>query len=56
MNYAIDQGWIESNPVLDRMKRVKETRRTVVLPRPEDIALVARVRPTEDMLAFLEGL
>jgi integrase/recombinase XerD len=45
MNYAIDQGWVESNPVLDRMKRVKETRRTVVLPRPEDIALVVSRAP-----------
>ena len=34
INYAIDQGWLESNPVLARMKRVEERRDPIVLPRP----------------------
>jgi integrase/recombinase XerD len=32
MNYAIDQGWREDNPVLARMKRLKEQRDPIVLP------------------------
>ena len=45
INYAIDQGWIESNPILARMKRVKERRDPIVLPRPEDISLVVSRAP-----------
>jgi integrase/recombinase XerD len=45
INYAIDQGWLESNPVLARMRRIEERRDPIALPRPEDIALVAERAP-----------
>jgi integrase/recombinase XerD len=45
VNFAMDQGWIESNPVLPRMKRVKERRDPVVLPVREHIALVIERSP-----------
>ncbi len=45
INFAIDQGWLESNAVLARMKRVKERRDPIVLPRPEDIDLVLSRAP-----------
>jgi integrase/recombinase XerD len=40
MNYAMDEGWIESNPVLARLSRLKERRDPIVLPSDRDIALV----------------
>jgi integrase/recombinase XerD len=40
VNYAIDQGWTESNPVLPRMRLLKERRDPIFLPSHEDIALV----------------
>lgn len=40
INYAIDQGWCESNPVLPRMRRLKERRDPIVLPLPSHIELV----------------
>ena len=45
LNYAIDQGWLESNPVLARMRRIEERREPIALPRPEDIALVIERAP-----------
>jgi len=53
VNFAVDQGWMESNPVLARMKRVKETREPIALPRPEDIALVVSRAPgmVKDLVA-----
>ena len=45
LNYAIDQGWLESNPVLARMRRIEERRDPITLPRPEDIALVIERAP-----------
>jgi integrase/recombinase XerD len=39
-NYAIDQGWLEANPVLPRMKRVEEKREPIVLPAQADVDLV----------------
>jgi integrase/recombinase XerD len=52
MNYSIDQGWIENNPVLARMKRVKEAREPIVLPRQTDIDVVRARAPgmIKDML------
>src|SRR5262249_14985442 len=44
-NYAIDQGWLESNPVLARMKRIEERRDPIMLPRQEDIDLVLAGAP-----------
>jgi integrase/recombinase XerD len=32
LNFAIDQGWRDDNPVLPRMRRVKEHRDPIVLP------------------------
>jgi integrase/recombinase XerD len=40
MNHAIDQGWIENNPVIPRMRRLKERRDPIVLPSHRDIDLV----------------
>ena len=45
INYAVDQGWLESNPVLARMRRIEERREPIALPRPEDIALVIERAP-----------
>jgi integrase/recombinase XerD len=45
INFAIDQAWLESNPVLARMKRVAERRDPIVLPRQEDIDLVLARAP-----------
>jgi integrase/recombinase XerD len=33
MNYAIDENWVESNPVLPRLSRLKERRDPIVLLR-----------------------
>jgi integrase/recombinase XerD len=40
MNYTIDQGWRDDNPVLPRMRRIKERRDPIVLPQREHIELV----------------
>jgi integrase/recombinase XerD len=45
MNYAIDQTWCESNPVLARMSRIKERREPINLPHDEDIKLVLSRAP-----------
>jgi integrase/recombinase XerD len=45
LNYTIDQGWLESNPVLDRMRRIEERRQPIMLPRSEDVALVIERAP-----------
>jgi integrase/recombinase XerD len=37
LNYASAQDWIESNPVLPKLKLIKERRDPIVLPRPEDV-------------------
>jgi hypothetical protein len=42
---ARDQGWLESNPVLVRTRRVEERRQPITLPRQEDIALVVERAP-----------
>jgi integrase/recombinase XerD len=41
MNFSIDRGWIESNPVLVKLGRIKEGKRKIALPRPADVELVA---------------
>jgi integrase/recombinase XerD len=45
MNYAIDRGWIENNPVIPRMRRLKERRDPITLPSHRDIDLVIRRCP-----------
>jgi integrase/recombinase XerD len=45
MNFAILQGWIESNPVLPRLALVPERRDPIMLPSDRDIALVIERAP-----------
>ncbi len=45
MNCALDQDFIESNPVLPKMRRLKERREPIVLPRMEDVQLVIERAP-----------
>ncbi len=45
MNFAVDEGYREANPVLPRLKRIKERRDPIVLPRPEDVAKVIARAP-----------
>jgi integrase/recombinase XerD len=40
INFAIDQGWCDDNPVLPRMRRIKERRDPIVLPQRSHIDLV----------------
>lgn len=40
VGFAIDQGWLDGNPVLARMKRLKERRDPITLPDPADITKV----------------
>ena len=44
-NFAVDEGYREDNPVLPRLKRIKERRDPIHLPRPEDIAKVIARAP-----------
>jgi integrase/recombinase XerD len=40
INYSIDQGWRDDNPVLPRLRRIKERRDPIVLPQRAHIDLV----------------
>jgi integrase/recombinase XerD len=40
LNYAVDRGWCENNPVLPRLRGIKERRDPIVLPSDKDIELV----------------
>jgi integrase/recombinase XerD len=40
LNFAIDQGWLDNNPVLPRMRRIKEKREPIVLPHRAHVDLV----------------
>lgn len=43
MNFAQDQGWCTDNPVLPRLRRIKERRDPITLPNPADVEkLIAR--------------
>lgn len=42
MGYAMDEGWIEANPVLPRLGRLKERRDPISLPDPAHIHIVAK--------------
>jgi integrase/recombinase XerD len=44
-NFAIDQTYWEKNPVLPRLKRIKERRDPIVLPRLEDVEKVIARAP-----------
>jgi integrase/recombinase XerD len=37
MNFAVDEGWQEANLILPRLKRIKERRDPIMLPRPQDV-------------------
>jgi integrase/recombinase XerD len=45
MGFAIDEGWIESNPVLPRLGRLKERRDPIALPDPAHIENVIQAAP-----------
>ena len=45
MNFAILQGWIETNPVLPKLALVPERRDPIMLPSDRDIALVLERAP-----------
>jgi integrase/recombinase XerD len=45
IGFAIDQGWREDNPVLPRMRRLKERRDPIVLPEPGHIRMVIERAP-----------
>jgi integrase/recombinase XerD len=45
MNFALDQGWTEDNPVLPKMRRVLERRDPIVLPKLEHIDMVIKRSP-----------
>jgi integrase/recombinase XerD len=46
LNFAIDQSWRDDNPALIRMRRVKEKRHLIVLPKQADIDLVIQRSPS----------
>jgi integrase/recombinase XerD len=45
MNFAVDEEWISENPVLPKLKRLKERRDPIILPSDRDIALVIERAP-----------
>jgi integrase/recombinase XerD len=40
LNFAIDQGWLDNNPVLPRMRRIREKREPIVLAHHAHVDLV----------------
>ena len=45
MGFCIDEGWLEANPVLPRLGRLKERRDPIVLPDPAHIEIIVRRAP-----------
>ena len=45
MNFALDKGWVEQNPVLIKLPRVKEGKHSIEPPRREDIDLALSRAP-----------
>jgi integrase/recombinase XerD len=45
LNFAVDQGWLESNPVAASLHRIEEKRAPITLPRTEDIEHVISCAP-----------
>ena len=45
MNFALDKGWVEHNPVLIKLPRVKEGKHLIEPPRREDIDLALSRAP-----------
>jgi integrase/recombinase XerD len=45
MGFCIDEGWLEANPVLPRLGRLKERRDPIVLPEPAHIDIIVKRAP-----------
>jgi integrase/recombinase XerD len=45
LNFSIDQGWRDDNPVLPRLGRIKERRDPIILPQRSHIDLVIKRSP-----------
>lgn len=45
MGFCIDEGWLEANPVLPRLGRLKERRSPIMLPDPAHIGILIRRAP-----------
>lgn len=45
LNYTIDQGYRDDNPVLPRLRRIKERRDPIVLPQTKSVTLAIRRAP-----------
>jgi site-specific recombinase XerD len=45
LNFSIDQGWRDDNPVLPRLGRIKERREPIILPQRTHIDLVIERSP-----------
>lgn len=45
MGFCIDEGWLEANPVLPRLGRLKERRDPISLPDPTHIEILSRRAP-----------
>jgi integrase/recombinase XerD len=45
LNFACDQGWLDSNPALPRMRRIRERRDPIMLPHIVDVDLVISRSP-----------
>jgi len=45
LTYAIGQDWIESNPVLPKLRLIKERREPILLPRAEDVQRIVDRAP-----------
>jgi integrase/recombinase XerD len=54
MNHAIDLGWIDANPVLPRMQRLRERRDPIEMPGPDDIRRVIAAAPGPGLKALVE--
>lgn len=51
LGFAVDRGWRQDNPVLPRLKRLRETRDPIALPDHDHIAMVVKRLP-----GLLKGL
>ena len=45
LNYAVDQSWLENNPVVASLRRIEEKRAPITLPQMEDIEHVISCAP-----------
>jgi integrase/recombinase XerD len=54
MNFSVGQGWVEMNPVLPRMRLVKERRDPICLPLPDSVDMML-VRLSGNMRALMQA-